>query len=215
MYRLRSSSPRPVSSHSCGSSSAPGGRWSSQCSWRPALRRRRWKAWSSPQRCISFSRWSSGGRDHRRAALAACAGLGAVLLGAVPWRLWLHHHGIANQSTSRLSDPGFLIHHVARIPVAARLLGCESAGSARMVVSRPALDPGRSATPTVGLATRCLRGGCGGGCAVRTGPRVLDDEAGVPLQARHVCSTGGDRSRPPAGRRDACARRLNARRPSS
>lgn len=55
-------------------------------------------------------------RDWRPLAIGGAA----IIAGVLPWRLWLDAHHVANQgSYGRLTDLGYLAHHVARVPIAA------------------------------------------------------------------------------------------------
>jgi len=55
----------------------------------------------------------------RRAAWPVAAGLAALGIGILPWRIWMSAHGIHNQaSTGRLVDWSYLVHHATRIPLA-------------------------------------------------------------------------------------------------
>jgi hypothetical protein len=51
------------------------------------------------------------------------AGGGAIAIGVVPWRIWLANHHLANQASyGRLTDLGYLTHHLARVPFASAYL---------------------------------------------------------------------------------------------
>ncbi len=56
----------------------------------------------------------------RTAVAPLAAGTAAVVLGAVPWRIWLAVHHVPNQgSVGRVGDLGYLAHNLARVPLAA------------------------------------------------------------------------------------------------
>jgi hypothetical protein len=63
-------------------------------------------------------------RFGRRAALSPLvAGLCAVAVGVLPWRIWLAVHDVPNQgSFGRIGHAGYLVSHVARLPVAVAYL---------------------------------------------------------------------------------------------
>jgi hypothetical protein len=59
-----------------------------------------------------------GRRSWKRGRQAVVAGLAAVLVGIVPWRIWLALHHIPNQgSLSRAVNFDYLVGHVGRLPV--------------------------------------------------------------------------------------------------
>ena len=54
----------------------------------------------------------------RRSLLALGAGAAALAAGALPWRIWIHHHHIANQASfGRVTGIPFLVEHASRLPV--------------------------------------------------------------------------------------------------
>jgi hypothetical protein len=59
-----------------------------------------------------------------RAALAPLAvAAAAIVAGDVPWRLWVDHHGIPQQtSVSRLTDPALTVHRLGRVSTSVRYL---------------------------------------------------------------------------------------------
>jgi hypothetical protein len=59
-----------------------------------------------------------------RAAAALAAGCTALIVGILPWRIWIAHHDVANQASfGRLTGASFLVHHVVRVPVSTGYLG--------------------------------------------------------------------------------------------
>ena len=62
-------------------------------------------------------------KSKRDAATAALAGLAAVVLGVLPWRVWMAIHDVPNQaSLGRVADPSFLLDHARRVPEVAAYL---------------------------------------------------------------------------------------------
>ena len=60
----------------------------------------------------------------RRAGAALGAGAAALVVGILPWRIWIADHDVANQASfGRVTGASFLAHHVARIPVSTGYLG--------------------------------------------------------------------------------------------
>lgn len=54
----------------------------------------------------------------RRSLVALGAGAVALAVGALPWRIWVHGHHIANQaSLGRVTGISFLVEHATRLPV--------------------------------------------------------------------------------------------------
>jgi len=61
----------------------------------------------------------SARRERGRAVEALAAGAGAVVAGALPWRLWIAWHGISSQASfGRVTGAGYLADHVSRVPIA-------------------------------------------------------------------------------------------------
>ena len=62
----------------------------------------------------------------RRAGVALGAGGAALVVGILPWRIWIADHDVANQASfGRVTGASFLAHHVARIPVSTGYLGAK------------------------------------------------------------------------------------------
>ena len=60
----------------------------------------------------------------RRAVAALVAGGAALVIGILPWRIWIAHHDVANQASfGRVTGVSFLAHHVARVPISTGYLG--------------------------------------------------------------------------------------------
>jgi hypothetical protein len=62
--------------------------------------------------------------ERRAPALPIAAGVSALALGILPWRIWVAVHHIPVQVTlRRLTSPSLLAHHVGRLPHAAAYVG--------------------------------------------------------------------------------------------
>jgi len=60
----------------------------------------------------------------RRAGAALVAGGAALVVGILPWRIWIADHHVANQASfGRVTGASFLAHHVARVPISTGYLG--------------------------------------------------------------------------------------------
>jgi len=59
-----------------------------------------------------------------RAGAALVAGGVALVVGILPWRIWIADHHVANQASfGRVTGASFLAHHVARVPISTGYLG--------------------------------------------------------------------------------------------
>jgi 4-amino-4-deoxy-L-arabinose transferase-like glycosyltransferase len=59
-----------------------------------------------------------------RAGAALLAGVVALAVGILPWRIWIIHHDVANQASfGRVTGASSLAHHAARLPIAVGYLG--------------------------------------------------------------------------------------------
>jgi 4-amino-4-deoxy-L-arabinose transferase-like glycosyltransferase len=60
----------------------------------------------------------------RRAGAALVAGGAALVIGILPWRIWIASHDVANQASfGRVTGASFFAHHAARLPLAVGYLG--------------------------------------------------------------------------------------------
>jgi hypothetical protein len=54
----------------------------------------------------------------RRSLLALGTGAASLAVGALPWRIWAHHHHITDQASfGRVTGVSFLVEHTSRLPV--------------------------------------------------------------------------------------------------
>jgi 4-amino-4-deoxy-L-arabinose transferase-like glycosyltransferase len=64
--------------------------------------------------------------SRRRACAALVAGGAALVVGILPWRIWISDHHVANQASfGRVTGASFLAQHVARVPISTGYLGAK------------------------------------------------------------------------------------------
>ena len=125
----------------------------------------------------------------RRARPAGLAGIAALAVGILPWRIWLSAHHVPEQVTvHRLTSPSLLGGHVLRVPHAAAYLAWRLVDPRAWLLLVPLVLGVLLDRPAVVDAARVVRGRRRRARARGARRRLLDDPAAVPLPPRDLGS---------------------------
>ena len=163
-------------------------------------------------RALRAARRPGGETRAPRRRTRGAAGVAALAIGIVPWRIWLSIHDVPEQVTvHRLTSPSLLAGHVDRLPRAAAYMAWKAFDPRAWILLVP-LCLAVLVLSAARVADGVLRRRGGRPRPGGTGRRVLDDAAAVPLPPRHVRKARDHRADLPAGGAAAAAR--NCRSPT-